>query len=291
MAWVVLNGVLAPEATVGIAFSDAGLVEGAAVTDFCRYDKGRFEFWAEHTARFVADCNTLGVTLPEDAPTQARLATELMARNHPDGGPAALIRFATPGRLARYESTPGKTPSRPTFAMHTIPLPAERYAHLQAGAHLVRVGLWPTDPLVPRELKHRSRLFWRFAQSRVPAGAIAVVWDEAGQPDTALAGLLMVRGDGVVRPPRGRVLESVSFQIVQQLCQSLGIPFREAPFDFRKSQADQATQGNQSDVAWFLAGSGCGLVRVLTVDGQPQATHATVERLIAAYAALSPLGD
>ena len=76
-----------------------------------------------------------------------------------------------------------------------------------------------------------------------------------GSPDTAIGGVLAVRDGGVVRPPAGSVLESVSVGVVRELCGRLGLPFAEGVVDF----------ADATEV--LLAGSGFGLAGVRRVVG------------------------
>ena len=264
------NGRFVATTELTLSFADAGFVEGAAVTDFARTHRGKLFRWPDHCDRFERDGATLGIIVPETRAEQTAAALHLLNVNHPGGADAAVIRFATPGPLRRMDATLTEAELRPTFGMHTIPLPAERYAHITAGAALRIAGMHPSGN-VPVSVKHRSRLAWRMAEQAVPPGSVAVLLDEHGRPDTAVAAVLAVVGEAVVRPPAGTVLESVSFLVVRDLCAVLGIEFREGDFDLRNPGTFDAL---------LLAGTGFGLAAAASLDGRPLPISPIVERLI-----------
>jgi len=269
------NGLFVPASELTLSYADAGIVEGAIVTDFARTYSGTLFRWADHCDRFERDCAALGIAVLESRETQTAAALELLTANHPAGEAAAVIRFATPGPMLRMNPALAASDRRPTFAMHSIALPAERYAHITSGAKLHFAGILPAG-IVPVSVKHRSRLAWRIAEQAAPPGTVAVLIDDCGRPDAALAAVLAIRGEGVLRPPRGTVLESVSFLVVRDLCLDLGIDFREADFDLR----DRTTWD-----ALLLAGTGFGLAAAAALDNSTLPRNAVAARLIAAFAA------
>jgi len=268
------NGRFVDDSDLTLGYADAGVVEGATVTDFARTYGGTLFRWPDHCDRFERDCAELGILVPESRAEQTAAAVRLLQGNHPEVDDAAVIRFATPGPLRRMNPNLAEAEYRPTFGMHTIPLPASRYAHLAAGARLHLAGRMDAG-IVPVHVKHRSRLAWRLAEQAVPPGRVAMLIDERGHPDTALGAVLAIRGTIVLRPPVGTVLESVSFLVVRDLCAELGFDFRDGNFDVRDRPSYEAL---------LLAGTGFGLAPVAAVDGTAMSRHPTATALIDAFA-------
>lgn len=272
MSLAYLNGDFVHEHQLTLGYADAGFVEGATITDFCRTYDGRLSRWDDHCDRFERDCATLGIVVPESRIDQLAAALGLLESNHRDGEDAAVIRFATPGPLRRLNPNLEESRYRPTFGMHTIALPADRYAHIASGAKLHLAGTIGAG-IVPVHVKHRSRLAWRLADAAAPPGSVAVLIDDMGRPDTSIAAVLAIVDNVVVRPPLGTVLESVSFLVVRDLCRDLGIKFCEGNFDLRDPCSYDAL---------LLAGTGFGLAPVAAIGNRPLPEHPVVERMIAA---------
>ncbi|MFO0848414.1 MAG: aminotransferase class IV [Gemmataceae bacterium] len=249
------NGRFVPPGELTLSFADAGFVSAATVTDFCRtYDRRLFR-WPAHLARLRRDCDALGLELPyPDAELTA--AAERLVASAP-AGELAVVTFVTPGPLGYLLGGDGNGP--PTVGMHTLSLPAARYRRFFAdGVTLAVAGELPTG--LPPGVKHRSRLHWWLADravSRTHPGAVAVLTDAAGTPDTALASVLVVT-DGTVVRPVGDVLGGISVTVVEELCGQLGLPFVVGPVDVRDL-------GGVSEV--LIAGSGFGVAGVRRMVG------------------------
>ncbi len=166
----------------------------------------------------------------------------------------ALITFATPGPLGYLSGAPDNGP--PTLGMHTVPIRRERYQRfVTEGVTLAVVGVIPTG-IVPAWVKHRSRLHWWLAdRTSSEPGAVPVLLDPHGHADTPLGAILAVEGTIVLRPPAGTVLDSISVQVIAELCERIGLRFAEATFDLM--QAEEL----------LLAGSAFGVAGVRRVIG------------------------
>jgi branched-subunit amino acid aminotransferase/4-amino-4-deoxychorismate lyase len=246
------NGRFVPPGELALSFADAGFVSGATVTDFCRTYRHRLFRWPDHLARLRRDCAACRVPLSASDAELTAAAERLVAHNAASDD-LALVTFATPGPLGHLTGRDGNGP--PTVGMHTVPLPVARYRRFFTdGVTLEVAGALPTG--LPTAVKHRSRLHWWLAdRATSEPGAVAALLAADGSPDTAIGGVLAVRGGAVVRPPAGSVLESVSVRVVRELCGRLGLPFAEGAVDL----------ADATEV--LLAGSGFGLAGVRRVVG------------------------
>jgi branched-subunit amino acid aminotransferase/4-amino-4-deoxychorismate lyase len=263
-----LNGRFLPDAEAALPLHDAGLVLGAAVCDFCRTFQQRLYRWPDHLARLRRGCDACFIPLtPTDADLTAA-AEHLVAHNAELAGPdaeLALITFATPGPVGYYAGRDGVGP--PTVALHTFPLPFERYRPFFSHGVALRVAGWQAScGLLGPGVKHRSRLGWWLADQRLrrqadlPLGTVALLLDdpEGSVTETAIGHVLFVK-DGVVHtPPHRLVLEGISVRVVEGLCKKLGVAFEERPLPLRACR--EADEG-------MICGSGFCLAGVRSLDG------------------------
>jgi branched-subunit amino acid aminotransferase/4-amino-4-deoxychorismate lyase len=250
------NGRFVPPGELTLSFDDAGFVAGATVTDFCRTYRHRLFRWPDHLARLRRDCAACRIPLSASDAELTAAADRLVAHNAPllgASGELALVMFATPGPLGYLTGRDENGP--PTVGMHTVLLPVARYRRFFTdGVTLEVVGALPTG--LPMAVKHRSRLYWWLAdRATSEPGSVPALLAADGSPDTAIGGVLAVRDGAVVRPPAGSVLESVSVEVVRELCGRLGLLFAEGAVDL----------ADATEV--LLAGSGFGLAGVRRVVG------------------------
>jgi branched-subunit amino acid aminotransferase/4-amino-4-deoxychorismate lyase len=284
-----LCGRFLPVSEASLSIADAGLVFGAAVTDFCRTFRHRLFRWDSHVARFRRDCQACFVPLPASDEELTAIAVRLVEHNTallPPGGELALVSFATPGPLGVYSGVPGQD-GPPTLGLHTFGLSFARYRRFfTEGASLVLAGRHGSeeDDLAPPHVKHRSRLHWwradRLLQKRtdVPPGSLALLADGNGRlTETAIGNLLVVRNGIVHTPPVGRVLDGISLRVVRELCDEMGIAVVEAPL--MPGDLAVASEAMLCGTAFCLAG-------VSRFDGQaiPWPGPLT-QRLLAAWSA------
>lgn len=240
-----LNGRFLPFTDAALPLHDAGFVSGATVVDNARTFRRALFRWPDHLARFRRDCAACYVPLEQSDEQLTAAASELVAHNAkllPPGGELQLVTFATPGPLGFYLGEAANGP--PTLGMATYPLPLARYRRFfTEGVTLAVAGVQSAHPgdLLPPRVKHRSRLFWHVAENtlRDPAsrfhapGAVPVVLDHGGAADTAVGCVLAVAGDTVIRPAPGRVQDSISAKVIEELCTATGLKCTTEPLDFR----------------------------------------------------------
>jgi branched-subunit amino acid aminotransferase/4-amino-4-deoxychorismate lyase len=265
-----LNGRFIPQEEAQLPLHDAGFVFGATVTDLCRTFHHRLFRLKDHVARFRQSCQLARIPQSIADEQVAQLAEELTVKNvaslQPQGE-LALVLFATPGPIARYSGKSADSGDAPaTFGMHAFPLPFHRYVSLfRIGAHLVvpRSHNIPRSIVDPR-IKHRSRLHWwiagQEAEQKEP-GAWALLTDSNGYvTETAAANILIVKDGIVFSPPRTSILNGISLLATEEICQDLGIPFRERPLTLQNGlDADES----------LLTGTAFCIAGVSQLNGQP----------------------
>lgn len=282
-----LNGRFVPANELTLSAADAGFVSGVTVTDFCRTYRHRLFRWPEHLARFRRDCDACRIPLAFDDAALTAAAKRLVVEHAaalPETADLAVVTFATPGPLGSYLGSTTSGP--PTLGMHAFPLAPERYRRFYTeGVTLTVVGVNPfaAGGIVPVALKHRSRIAWWFAEQEVRPGEVAVLTDPAGRAaDAALGSIVAVRGNDLMRSPRGTVLEGVSLGVLAELGERLGLEFVET---------DQSIAELRTADELLLVGSGFGVagVRALNAEGIEQVYDwpgLQTRRLIAAWSDL-----
>src|SRR5262245_27513278 len=228
-----------PQDQARLTLHDAGFVWGATVTDLCRTFRHRLFRLTDHLVRFRRSCHSARVPQPLGDNKLTHIAGQLVAHNAallPPDGDLALVIFATPGPVGYYLGEPGGPgDGPPTLGMHTFPLPFARYRRLFAeGAHLVIPSIRhvPAASVDPR-IKQRSRLPWWLAEQEAhdadPVASALLLNEHGCVTETAAANFLIVKDGEVLTPPADSVLNGVSLQVVRELCDKLGVPFREQP--------------------------------------------------------------
>jgi branched-chain amino acid aminotransferase len=277
------NGRMMPYADAAVPLHDAGFVLGATATDLVRTFRHRLFRLDDHLARFRQSCELCRIPLEAGDGQLRRSAEELIEQNArliAPGADLGLVMFATPGPVGFYGGLGGGAgDGPPTWGMHTFPLPFDRYRRLfTEGARLVIPPLRRSDGIDPRA-KQRSRMQWwlagRLARD-VDTAADALLLDADGSvTETASANLVAVRGDELLTPPAGGVLDGVSLKVVCELAGRLGLTVREA----RLTPRDCATADELllTCTTWCLAG-------VSRLDGRPVPWPGPVyRRLLRAY--------
>ncbi|MCI0703505.1 MAG: aminotransferase class IV [Planctomycetia bacterium] len=256
-----LNGRLLPFSEAALPLHDAGFVSGATVVDNARTFRHKLFRWPDHLARFRRDCAACYVPLESTDEQLTATAEELISHNAkllPPGGELQLVTFATPGPLGFYlgESTTGP----PTLGMVTYPLPFARYRRFfTEGVTLAEVANIHSArySLVPRTVKHRSRMAWHIADhkartlTRNPA-ALALAVEEGEVTETSVANLVLVMDGVVVSPPRSAILDGISLRVTRELCQTIGVSIIDAPAIFRDML--HASEAMLTGTAFCLAG-------------------------------------
>ncbi len=218
---VYLNGRVLPASEAALPLGDAVFVWGATITDRLRTFRQKLFRLDDHLRRFRASCERACIPQPRTDSELASIAQELIEANARQLGPdreLSLVIFATPGDPA----------GQPTLGMQAAPLDFTKYApFLRDGAVLEPV---PYSSSLDPTIKHRSRLAWWIAKQRMPAGSEPLF--TTGEPhhfvrETPHANFLAVINGTLISPPRSAILNGISLQVVEEMCERLGYAFAE----------------------------------------------------------------
>ena len=178
---------------------DAGFVLGTTIAEQLRTFAGKLFRRDDHLARLEHSLRTIGVDPGMTTGEIARVAEELVARNHrllSPGDDLGLSIVVTPGAYPAYPS-PG-TP-QPLVCLHTYPLPfrlwVEKY---DRGQSLVTTQFEQVSPKCwPPTVKCRSRMHYFLADREAAAidpDARALLLDQDGLvTETSTANILIFR--------------------------------------------------------------------------------------------------
>ncbi len=225
------NGKFVPQSQAVLHVYDAGFVLGTAVSEQLRTFGGKLFRLTEHLQRLGRSLAIVGVE-PGFAPAElAAAAEELVRHNHPllaQGDDLGLAMFVTPGPYPTM-APPGA--HGPTVCMHTFPLPFGLWAdQFTRGQRLVTTDvLQVPEQCWPAELKCRSRMHYFLADQaarRKDPLARAVMLDGDGcVTESTTANIVVFQaGEGLITPPRGKILPGISLATLLQLAGGLGIP-------------------------------------------------------------------
>ncbi len=215
----------------GLAWHDAGVVYGATATDLIRTFRHRLFRLDAHVRRFRESCDLCRIPLAAADAELGNIAEELALHNArliSTDSDLALVMFATPGPLGRF--TGASVDGPPTLAMHTFPLPFERYRRMFVEG--ARLAIPPTRHVpsasVDRRAKQRSRMHWWIAAHEIDPATDALLLDDNGfVTETAAANMIAVIGNELIVPPN--CLPGISLQLVRELAEAADIHSREQP--------------------------------------------------------------
>lgn len=224
-----LNGSFIPTSQALLPVSDGGFVQGTTVAEQLRTFAGRLFRVDAHIERLFHSLSIVEVD-PQLTPGElARIANELVARNHPmlaAGDDLGLAMFVTPGPYAAMVDQPGA----PTVCLHTFPLQFRQWAAKFArGESLVTTDVEQVpDACWPPELKCRSRMHYyladRHARRKSP-GSRALMLDASGHAlEATTANIVLYRqAEGLVMPPTNRILPGISQAVLVEIAAESGI--------------------------------------------------------------------
>ncbi len=248
---VYLNGRMVPASQASLAIYDAGVVQGATVSEMTRTFGHRPFRLDDHLERLERSLSYSGFETGLSAAELSRISHELVEHNAKLIGAnddLELIHFVTAGPYATYAGMAAASlRAGPTVCIHTFPLPFSLWAEkLRSGAHVMTpaVRQVPAECVDP-QVKCRSRMHYYLADQevrRVDPAAIALLLDLAGNvTETNGANFLIVERGTIVSPPRETTLPGISRQTVVELAAELGIPFVE-----RQLSVDQVANANEA---------------------------------------------
>jgi branched-subunit amino acid aminotransferase/4-amino-4-deoxychorismate lyase len=238
-----LNGELVPGDQAVLPVSDAGIVQGATVSETLRTFGHQLFRLDEHLHRFTDSLAVVGFELGLDFAGLAGVCQDLVAHNSiaiDTENDLGMVLFATAGPYATYSGDVADTAEpRSTLCAHTFPLPFELWDQVQAAP----------------SIKHRSRLHYYLADreaKRIASGARAVLLDDQGRlTETTAASLLLIRGNRILSPPATSVLPSISVAVIAELAGQLDLEFIEQ--DLRPEDVGQADEALVASTPYCLA--------------------------------------
>jgi branched-subunit amino acid aminotransferase/4-amino-4-deoxychorismate lyase len=248
---VYLNGRMVPASQAHLAVYDAGVVQGATVTEMTRTFGHRLWRLDHHLDRLFRSLRYTRMEIGLTKDQFAAISLELAAQNAlllSEGEELGLIQFVTAGEYATYAGMAGR-PARagPTVCVHTFGLPFELWAQkMRDGQHLVTPSVRHVPPqCYDPKIKYRSRMHFYLADQEarlVDANAAALLLDLDGNvTETNAANFLIVEGGTVVSPTTRNTLAGISRAMVRELCVQLGMPFVERDFQlYNALNADEA---------------------------------------------------
>lgn len=290
-----LNGKLVPAAQAVVPVYDAGFVLGVTVAEQLRTFGGRLFRLDQHLARLQHSLDIVGVDLAQPMSELAEAAEDLASRNHALADPGddlGLSIFVTPGPYSTMAAMVAADASRgPLVCIHTYPLPFQLWADkYRTGQTLVVTDVRQVPPECwPADLKCRSRMHYFLADLKarhIEPGARAVLLDAAGHVlEASTANLCIFRRDeGLISPPKEKILPGVSIGVVAELARGLDIPFHYRDLTVEELlQADEVLLSSTSPCVWpvlRLNGQAIG-------DGQP---GEVVQQLLGAWSELVGIG-
>jgi branched-subunit amino acid aminotransferase/4-amino-4-deoxychorismate lyase len=221
-----LNGRWVRGGELSVAVDDLGFLLGATVTERLRTFGGKVFRFDEHLARLRHSLAIVGLDAAGIAAQIAGAVPEFIERNRSlisAGDDWSIFVFATPG-------VSGGGP--PTVCVHGHPLHFHLWAaRYESGLPVVISDVRQIPPqCLPPQLKCRSRMHFYLADQQAAAiqpGARAILLDEDGfVAEATTANVVVYReGEGLVSPPKERILFGVSLGVVQELAAAQNVPF------------------------------------------------------------------
>lgn len=242
---------------------DMGFLLGATVAEQLRTFGGKLFRFEDHLRRLE---HSLSIVKVEPEITMAELeraARELVDRNHklqPADDDLGLTIFVTPGTYSTMAMAAGVRRG-PLVCAHSFPLAFQSwYRFYGEGQKLVvtDVRQVPSD-CWPPELKCRSRMHYFLADKKaaeIAPGARALMLDHDGFVLEGSTANLVVyrRNEGLVGPPKDKILPGISVMVLAELAGELDIPFRNRDLTVEDVvSADEVMLCSTSPCVWFVS--------------------------------------
>jgi branched-chain amino acid aminotransferase len=227
------NGAFIDPQNMKIPVTDLGFVQGVTVAEQLRTFAGKLFRIEQHLQRLQNSLNIIGVNIPYTVTELRDIAEKLASHNRAllaSNDDLGLSMFVTPGTYGTFSAATGM--AGPTIGMHTYPLPFHNWrdkystgdALVTTTIEQVPTACWPV------ELKCRSRMHYfladKAAREQDPA-ARALILDAAGFVNEAsTANVLIYRAaEGLISPPKAKILPGVTVAAIAELAAELKIPF------------------------------------------------------------------
>jgi len=261
VAWK--NGEQIPYSEAAVPVWDLGVVAGATISEMTRtYGHESFRV-GEHLDRLMKSCRELGFELPWSESVLTQAAAEIVEANvrHLSAtSDLGVVWFVTAGTNPGY--LPDRARLEPTVCVHTFELPFRQWQEaIRSGVRLtIPDQRQLPDGSFPVSHKTRNRLHWWLADRAAAEsrpGTRALLLDVSEHITETSTSCFYAVADGTVLTARSGVLRSTTCDVVQELCDQLGIPFRRRDIP--------ATSIGEFQEA-FLSSTPCGLLPVAAID-------------------------
>lgn len=284
-----LKGEFIPEAEAKLPVYDAGIVQGATVTEMIRTFRHRPFKLEEHVARLYRSIKYVRFQTDLSANEMIAVVNKVVEHNAallPEGKELGIIIFVTAGTFSVYAgSAAGAAAMGATVCVHTFALPL----HLWAAGH--RTGLHAVTPsnrhvppqCIDPKVKYRSRLHYWLAEQEAqlvdPKAATLLLDLEGNLTEFSGGNLLIVKDGAILSSTTRNILPGISRQTIIELAAELGLPFHER--DLQLYDLVNADEAMESSTPFCIL----PVTRVNNIeigDGKPGPMSA---RLLAAWSA------
>ena len=253
---VYLNGDFMPIEEARVPVLDRGFIFGDGVYEVVPvYGRQPFR-WSQHYTRLERSLGRLRIDNPFDADGWRGLVDQLITR-HPWEDQFIYLQV-TRGVAKRDHAFPkGVTPT--VFGMSSaLPLvPAQQLAHGVSAVSL------PDERWLNCDIKSTSLLGNVLArQSAIDAGATeCVMYRDGFLTEGSSSNIWVVRDGRVLAPPRDRlILEGIRYGLLQELCESQGLPFEMRPIS--RTEVESADE-------LMLSSATKEVLPITRLDGRP----------------------
>ena len=262
IAW--MNGSIVPYSQTAVSVWDLGVVAGATITEMVRTFRHKPFRLEQHVERLTASRHALGFPEAYTASELLSAVKEVLHHNAemiPPESDLGIVLFATAGSNVTYL---GFSDAASTTVVHSFELPFALWRESFTNGLRLRI---PSIRQIPPDCfsvthKVRNRLHWWLADQEVARqepGSKALLLDPDGfVTETSTSCFYMVRNGIIVTSDRS-VLNSLSCKVIEELADSLGIPFEK--------RAIQVSELAEADEA-FLSSSVVCVVPVSQIDGR-----------------------
>jgi branched-chain amino acid aminotransferase len=256
-----LNGRWIPLADAAVSVFDGGFLQGVTVAEQLRTFGGHLFRLDLHLARLARSLAIVGIDPGVPLTELGQIAVELVEQNRKLLDPAddlGTTIFITPGMSSAYEAV--APPRGPTVCVHTQPLSFAPWPQkYRSGESLVVTDVMQVPPQCwPAELKCRSRMHYYLADKRareIEPGARALLLDERGfVAEASTANIVAFSpSDGLVSPPKERILPGVTLAVAAELAGQLGLVFSHRELTVAEvAEADEVLLFSTSPCVWSV---------------------------------------
>ena len=226
------HGQIVPASQAIVSVYDQGFLLGVTVAEQLRTFGGKLFRLSDHLDRLHRSLAIVGVDSGHSHADFTRIADEIVSRNHnllAKGNDLGLTIFVTPGPVLH------PVVSSPTVCLHTRPLPFRQWVDkYQQGESLATTDVVQVSTRSwPAELKCRSRVHYYLADREAAAkfpGSRALMLDEDGFATEATSANVLVyrKSEGLLTPPRSKILPGISLAALTELAAAVGISVNES---------------------------------------------------------------